>query len=73
MAQKLNTMKLSQAVRAQAAVTNRLTVQQTGAFYLMQLRSQALKASPFRRRLQIFVESGPCPEIPHLVKIIHAA
>jgi len=72
MAQKLNTLKLAQAVRAQAAVTNRQPAQQTGAFYLMQLRSQSLKASPFRRRQQIPVEPGQCPEIPRLVKIIHA-
>jgi len=71
MARNLNTTKLVQA-RAQAAVTNRQSAQQTGAFYLMQLRSQTLKASPFRRRLQIAFEPGLRPEVPRVVKIIHA-
>lgn len=72
MARNLNRLKLAQAARAQAAITNRQPAQPAGAFYLMQLRSQAQKTTPFRRRLQIAVESGPRPEVPRMVKIIHA-
>ena len=72
MARNMNRLKLEQTARAQATITNRQPAQQTGAFYLMQLRSQTLKALPFRRRLQIPVEPEPGSEIPRLVKIIHA-
>jgi hypothetical protein len=72
MARNLNRLKVAQAARAQAAVTNRQPAQQAGAFYLMQLRSETQKTSPFRRRLHIAVESGPCAEVPRFVKIIHA-
>ena len=72
MARNLNRLKLAQADRAQAAILNRQPARPAGAFYLMQLRSQTLKTSVFRRGLQITVEPEPRPEIPRPVKIIHA-
>ena len=73
MARNLNRLKQAQADRAQAAITNRQPAHPAGAFYLMQLRSQTQKVSPFRRVLQITVEPEPRPEAPRLIKIIHAA
>ena len=70
MARKMNALKVSQAVRGLAEVTNRQPIPQTVA-YLLQPHLQALKISPPRQRMQIAVETVAHTDDPDMVKIIH--
>ena len=70
MAKKMNTLRVPQEARRQAAVMNRQPAPLNSVLYLTQLRQQTLKVQPFKRRLQISVEAAPQLEVPRRVKII---
>ena len=70
MARKMNALKLAQETRGQAAVTNRQPMPQV-ALFLMQPRSETLKISPPRRRLQVAIDVEARVEASGPVKIIH--
>jgi len=73
MARKMNSMKFAQETQGNAAITYRRPELQIAAYYLMQLRTQTLRISPPRRRLQVFADAETRAQIEHPVKIIHAA
>ena len=73
MAKKMNSMKLAQETRGNAAVTDRQPELQVAALYLMQSRQQMLRILPPRRRLSVAVDAETRAQIEHPVKIIHAA
>jgi hypothetical protein len=73
MARKMNSMKFAQETRDNAAIMYRQPGLPVAAFYLMQMRSQALRISPPRRRLQVFADAETRAQTEHPVKIIHAA
>lgn len=66
----MNALRLAQETRGQAVVTNRQPVPQM-ALYLMQPRSETVKISPPRRRVQIAVDVDARAEASGPVKIIH--
>ena len=69
----MNSLKLAQAVRGNASLTDRQPEVQLAALYLLQLRSPALKISPPpRRRLRVVVDAETRAQIEHPVKIIQA-
>jgi hypothetical protein len=73
MAKKVNVLKLAQANRGQAEVTDRLPAKVSPALYLMQLRLPKLKISPLTRKLPIAVDAETRAQIEHPVKIRHIA
>jgi hypothetical protein len=71
MAKKVNTLKLSQASRAQAEIMDRRPSADTAALYLMQIRSPRLKISAPRKRLAVLMDPLALADVPCPVKIRH--
>ena len=73
MAKKVNALKLAEASRGQAEVTNRQPARESGALCLMQMRLPRLKIFRLKRKLLIDVDDETRAQIEHPVKIRHFA
>ena len=71
MAKKVNALKLAQAARGQAEVTNRWPTPVSPALYLMQLRLPKMRICPPKRKLLVAVDAETRAQIEHPVKIRH--
>ena len=71
MAKKVNALKLAQAARGQAEVTNRWPTPVSPALYLMQLRLPKMRICPPKRKLAVTVDAETRAQIEHPVKIRH--
>jgi hypothetical protein len=71
MARKMNTLRLSQETRGEAAVSNRRPTQPAAALYFTQLRPPILKV-PARSLRRIAVQVEEPPSAACVVKIIQA-
>lgn len=71
MAKKMNPAKLGQETRGHVEIKPRQPMNSTSAFYLMQLRTRAIRISVPKHRVTITIDPETSAEIPYPVKIIH--
>jgi hypothetical protein len=72
MAKKVNAMKLAEAARGQAEVTDRQPTRESAALCLMQVRLPMLKIFRSKRKLPVLMDDETRAQIEHPVKIRHA-
>lgn len=73
MAKKINLLKLAQASRGQAEVTDRQPSRESGALCLLQVRLPQFNIFHLKRKLPITVDDETRAQIEHPVKIRHVA
>lgn len=73
MAKKVNALKLAQAARAQAEVTDRQCATESAALCLMQVRLPKMKIFRSKRKLPVAVDAETLAQIEHPVNIRHVA
>jgi len=73
MAKKINTARLAQETRGQAAVMDRWPAAVSPALYLMQLRLPRMRISPSKRKLPVVMDAAADAAEPQVVKIRHVA
>lgn len=71
MATRIKVMKLLQEMRGFAEISNRRPQSRSPGLYMLQMRSQVLRATLSKRRQTISIEMQNRPDIPDPVKIRH--
>jgi hypothetical protein len=71
MATKVRIMKMLQEIRGFAQITSRRPPAKLPGLFLIQIRSQGARTTPYKKKVIIPVDVRELPDIPHPVKITH--